>query len=179
MTVNNEPRELLQRYCNDNDLSAFNRFYRQHSTRLWRFLRLRGCHEDAAYDLVAEAFSRFIKNICKDPTAPVALLYRIAVNLHIDQYRRDKTSLLLFDNDAQDLNAAQTPDSNHSDQLQLVRYYLNKLPQDEQNLLLMRYWIGLTHKEIAVAVDLPEGTVRRQAAAAIKKIRSYWQDDEA
>ena len=59
-----------------------------------------------------------------------------------------------------------------------VRRLVNKLPKDEQNLLLMRYWIGLTHREIAESINLPEGTVRRQAAASLKKLRQYWQEDE-
>ena len=30
--------------------------------------------------------------VCNDLRAPVALLYRITINLHIDTYRRDKAS---------------------------------------------------------------------------------------
>ena len=39
---------------------------------------------------------------------------------------------------------------------------MERLPEREQNLLLLRYWIGLSHQEVAQALDLPEGTVRRQ-----------------
>lgn len=48
----------------------------------------------------------------------------------------------------------------------------------EQNLLLLRYWIGLSHKEVAQALDFPEGTVRRQCAEAIAKLRECWSVDE-
>jgi len=58
MSVDTDPKTLLQRYCDENDQAAFNRFYRGQSGRLWGFLRSRGCHEEAAYDLVAEAFGR-------------------------------------------------------------------------------------------------------------------------
>jgi len=178
MTVNTDPKDLLKKFCDQDDQSAFNRFYRQQSGRLWRYLRVRGCNEEAAYDLVAEAFARFIRVICKDPASPVALLYRIAINLHIDSYRREMASPIIHDSEAQEISASpESPDSVNL-QGQLVRFYLEKLPKDEQNLLLMRYWIGLTHKEIAGIVKIPEGTVRRQAAAAIKKIKALWQADE-
>ncbi len=178
MTRNAEAGELLKRFCDEGDQAAFNRFYRQQSGRLWRFLRIRGCTEEAAYDLVAEAFSRFIGAVCRDPAAPVALLYRVAINLHIDEYRRDRASPVFFDNTVQDSATAPIADEALRDQLQLVRHYLGDLPQDEQKLLLMRYWSGLTHREIAAILEMPEGTVRRQAAAAINKIRSQWQNDE-
>ncbi len=54
---------------------------------------------------------------------------------------------------------------------------LKILPQDEQNLLFMRYRVGLTHKEIANMLELPEGTVRRQSAAILKKLKKQWQED--
>ena len=44
-------------------------------------------------------------------------------------------------------------------------------PESEQNLLLLRYWIGLSHKEVAQALGLPEGTVRRQCAEALGRLR--------
>lgn len=178
MTVNTDPKDLLKRFCDQDDQPAFNRFYRQQSGRLWRFLRLRGCHEEAAYDLVAEAFARFIRVICKDPASPVALLYRIAINLHIDTYRHESASPITHDSEAQETTASPESTDEVNLQRQLVRLYLEKLPKDEQNLLLMRYWIGLTHKEIAGIVKIPEGTVRRQAAGAIKKMKTLWQADE-
>ena len=178
MTDKTDPVTLLKRYCEDADQPAFNRFYREQSGRLWRFLRFRGCHEDAAYDLAAETFTRFIQVVCKDLSSPLALLYRIAINLHIDSYRRDKATPVKFDQQAVDNHGELHHGEMLSDQLEAVRYYLAKLPQDEQNLLLMRYWIGLTHREIAGILESPEGTVRRQAAAAVKKIQAMWQEDE-
>ncbi len=60
------------------------------------------------------------------------------------------------------------------DEHQYVRALVRNAPESEQNLLLMRYWIGLTHKEIAQALDMPEGTVRRQCAEALSKLRERW-----
>ncbi len=178
MPNESDPAALIRRFCRDSDQGAFNQFYRQQSSRLWRFLRSRGCHEEAAYDLVAESFERFIQSVCKDPASPLAFLYRIATNLHIDQYRRETASPLQLDNERIDLTAADKDFSADSDQQQLLRHYLGQLPKNEQNLLLLRYWIGLTHKEIARVIELPEGTVRRQAAAALKKLRDMWMSDE-
>ena len=59
-----------------------------------------------------------------------------------------------------------------------LREIMARLPEREQNLLLLRYWIGLSHQEVAQALDLPEGTVRRQSAELIAKLRERWSEDE-
>jgi len=170
-----DPVALLKAFCRDNDQAAFQRFYRSQSDRLWRFLCARGAGTEHAYDLLAEAFLKFSQNICKDPRAPVAFLYRIAINLHIDSFRRQQARPETCNTEVTETS----PDPvMPTDEREFVRRLVKRLPQDEQNLLLMRYWIGLTHREIAESIDLPEGTVRRQAAASLKKLRQYWQENE-
>ena len=170
-----DPRLLLERYCRNSDQSAFSKFYRQHADRLWRFLRARGSSEDGAYDLLSETFVKFIQVVCKDLQFLVALLYRIAINLQIDEHRRHQSSPVTYDNDA-DAETAENPIQT-ADIQTWTRTLVKKLPESEQNLLLLRYWIGLTHKEIAIHLGIPEGTVRRQCAEAIIKLKQYWQDE--
>ena len=160
--------EQIRRYCTQADQSAFRAFYRTQAPKLWKFLVARGCHPDAAYDLLADAFLRFIQTVCRDPRAPVALLYRIALNLRIDAHRRDKTAATDAVESLEELAGAvpQEPDDHAH-----VRALVKTLPESEQNLLLLRYWIGLSHKEVAQALGLPEGTVRRQCAEALEKLR--------
>jgi len=167
-----DARQLLERYCRKSDQSAFNTFYRQQADRLWRFLRARGSTEDTAYDLLSETFLKFIQVVCKDLSYPVALLYRIAVNLQIDDHRRRQISPVVYDNDAD----SQDPENRieTSDIQAHVRTLIKTLPENEQDLLLLRYWIGLTHKEIALNLGIPEGTVRRQCAEALKKLKARW-----
>jgi len=168
-------KQLLEHYCKDADHTAFSKFYRSETQRLWQFLRNRGCSEDGAYDLLAEAFLKFIQVVCKDLRAPVALLYRIAINCHIDSYRRNKASPI----DPVDIDIEQQADhkTEYQNQQDYVDSLIKTLPQDEQNLLFMRYRVGLTHKEIAAMMELPEGTVRRQCASIINKMKQQWQED--
>lgn len=163
-----DPDALIRHYCHNGNQEAFRCFYQIESERLWRFLVARGTDQELAYDLVAEAFLRFVQAVCRDPAHPVALLYRIALNLRIDHFRREQASPV--SHGIEPPNDAQVP-APDPDQL-AVRKALDSLYPDEQNLLLMRYWVGLTHAEIAKTLTLPEGTVRRQAAAALHKLRA-------
>ena len=173
--MQNSAKQLLEHYCKDADTAAFSKFYRSEAPRLWQFLKNRGCHHEGAYDLLSETFLKFIQVVCNDLRAPVALLYRIAINLHIDSYRRDKASpidKLDIDIEQQAFRATEV-----KDQQEYVERLIKTLPQDAQKLLLMRYKVGLTNKEIANILELPEGTVRRQSASILKKLKQQWQED--
>lgn len=168
-----EARDWLLAYCRKGEQLAFSRFYRRHSPRLWRFLVARGATVDGAYDLLSEVFTRFVRVVCKDLSSPLGLLYRIAVNAQIDSHRRRVASPLVLDPDA--VARAADVRAEVADEREHVRRLVGTLPDDEQNLLLMRYWIGLTHKEIAAVLDMPEGTVRRRTAALLRELRDRWE----
>lgn len=171
----NDPRTLIQKYCEHSDQAAFRLFYRAQAPKLWKFLRARGADSEGAYDLVAEAFLRFIQTVCRDPRAPVALLYRIALNLRIDQYRRRTASPEHAVAEPEELGI---PAASEPEEHEHVRVLVKNLPESEQNLLLLRYWIGMSHKEVAQTLGVPEGTVRRQCAEALEKLRAQWNQDE-
>jgi RNA polymerase sigma-70 factor (ECF subfamily) len=169
-----DPAELIRLYCRDSDAGAFREFYRSQSPQLWKFLVARGCPPEDAYDLVSEAFIRFVQNICRDPRAPRAFLYRIATNLRIDSLRRAhaRPTEPLPEEIADETGEPAREQADH------LRELVNRLPEREQNLLLLRYWIGLSHQEVAQTLDMPEGTVRRQSAELIAKLRECWNTDE-
>ena len=169
-----DPIELIRLYCRDGDTGAFREFYRSQSPRLWKFLVARGCLPEDAYDFVSEAFIRFVQTICRDPRAPRAFLYRIATNLRIDSLRRARARSTepLSEETADDADGPMQEEATY------LRELVSRLPEREQNLLLLRYWIGLSHQEVAQALGLPEGTVRRQCSELIAKLRECWSADE-
>lgn len=175
--MQDQARQLLEKYCNNSDIDAFNHFYRSSSGKLWQLFISRGCEKAEAYDLLSETFMRFIQVVCNDLRSPLALLYRIGINVHIDQYRRNKTSPVITDNQFIEQLAGNVPE--FTEQRDYVEHLMKNLPQYEQNLLFMRYWTGLTHKEIAKVMDVPEGTVRRQCAAIINKLKDRWREEDS
>ena len=171
-----DPVELIRLFCRDGDAGALREFYRAQAGRLWKYLVARGCAPEDAYDHVSEAFLRFVQTVCRDPRAPVAFLYRIATNLKIDAHRRAKASPIDGHADLSEIDAAGA--AAEVDEHAYLRALIQRLPESEQNLLLLRYWIGLSHKEVAQTLKLPEGTVRRRCAEAIAKLRECWSADE-
>ena len=170
-----DSEEQIQSWCKTGDAEAFRRFYRAQAPRLWKFLIARGCDREAAYDLLADTFFHFVQSACRDPRAPVALLYRIAINLRIDAHRRDKARPT---DNVENPDEFPAPDDAEPDDHAHIRTLIKTLPESEQNLLLLRYWIGLSHKEAAEVLGMPEGTVRRRCAEALSKIRDRWEGEE-
>lgn len=163
-----DPAALIRRWCRTGDEDAFHAFYRAHAERLWRFLVARGSDHETAYDIVADAFERFVRKVCRDPRSPVAFLYRIAINRATDLARRRavREPGPPADPEAQGTSAHATEARTELEQL------LGGLDRSEQDLLLLRYWVGLTHREAADVLDLPAGTVRRRSAALVRRLRS-------
>lgn len=168
-----DPVTLVRRWCRKRDEAAFSAFYRVQSERLWRFLVARGTDPETAYDVLADAFERWMNSVCRDPRAPVALLYRIALNRATDLHRRQKVREPGPAADPETLAAtAPSPDLQHD-----TASLLASLDEHEQNLLLLRYWAGLTHREVAQALGKPEGTVRRETAGILHRLRARLDDD--
>jgi RNA polymerase sigma-70 factor (ECF subfamily) len=167
------PVALVRRWCRKGDEAAFSAFYRVQSERLWRFLVARGSDPETAYDVLADAFERWMGSVCRDPRAPVALLYRIALNRATDLHRRRRVREPAEPVDAATLAAVPTDHESEID----VGSLMAELDDREQNLLLLRYWVGLTHREVASVVDQPEGTVRRETAAILHRLRARLDDD--
>jgi len=167
--------DQIRAWCQTGDAAAFRQFYREQAPKLWKFLIARGSDRETAYDLLAEAFLRFMQTVCRDPRAPVALLYRIAINLRIDVHRRETVAATDAVENLDELPvAAPAEPDDHAH----VRALVKTLPESEQNLLLLRYWTGLSHKEVAQAVGIPEGTVRRRCAEVLSRIRDRWDEAE-
>lgn len=160
----------IRNYCRNGDPQAFAAFYRSQSKRLWRFLLAKGCDSEAAYDICSEAFLRFSQTVCKNPEAPVAFLYRIALNLHIDAHRRQRSSPVSYAADDDLPEAIASDDPERDQQHRQLREMVASLKDNEQNLLLMRYWLGMSHKEVAESLAMPEGTVRRCSSEALRKL---------
>lgn len=169
----NDPAILVRRWCRKGDEEAFSAFYRVQSERLWRFLVARGSDPETAYDVLADAFERWMASVCRDPRAPVALLYRIALNRATDLHRRRRVREPAEPVEAETLTAAATDHGTAID----VGSLMADLEEHEQNLLLLRYWVGLTHREAAEAVGRPEGTVRRETAGILHRLRARLDDE--
>jgi RNA polymerase sigma factor (sigma-70 family) len=60
---------------------------------------------------------------------------------------------------------------------QHLRLLMGQLPADQQQVIELAYFGGLTHSELAEALGLPLGTVKGRLRLGLEKLRSSWLDD--
>ena len=59
-----------------------------------------------------------------------------------------------------------------------VRRVLAELPRDQRQAIEMAYYGGLSYRDVAVALDEPEGTVRYRIRSGMRKMRAALQAEE-
>jgi RNA polymerase sigma-70 factor (ECF subfamily) len=74
-----------------------------------------------------------------------------------------------------DLLAKQSPMENvRHDNGRLLRTLLKELPDDQRTIILLAFFRGLTHSEIANQLQLPLGTVKSRIRLGLQKLKDRW-----
>ncbi len=133
----------------------------------WRIL---GEKSDAE-DVTQEVFLRLYKTK-EEPTAP--WIYRITVNLCLDQIRKRKPQA-----GESTLEALATPQRNPEQQLDLeqkrqrLARLIARLPERERACIVLRDLEGLNSREVAEILDCTEATVRTSIHRAKEKLKQW------
>ena len=151
------------------DETEFRAFHEQTARSLAAYLR-RSVPADAVQDMVQEAFLRLLRT--PHASLPVderrAYLYRIAANLVNDTWRARKkapeTTAV-----APDSLAARAPSETAG--LDVTRA-MDRLRLQERTMLWLAYVEQASHREIAAALSVKEGSVRVLLSRARQKMAS-------
>jgi RNA polymerase sigma-70 factor (ECF subfamily) len=161
--------------------AALEALYDRHAPRLFG-LALRILQEpSAAEDAVQEAFLRAWRRADTYDARRgevAAWLAAIARNTCLDVVRRQRLKPAPFDPDDDDLPrdygdpvtdvAATVEERSRAAQ---VRRALAALSAEQRQVIELSYFAGLTRREIAARLDVPEGTVHTRARLALQKLR--------
>lgn len=160
------------------DSRAFATLVERWDKPIWRLCaRLTG-DPHRAEDLKQEAFARlFARRADYRPGARFSTwLWRIAVNLCHDDYRRvQRRGETSFD-DATEAESGADPAAPPDDAVaareegDLVREALARLPEPYRSVLVLRHYEGLKLREIAAVLEVPEGTVNSRMAEALSRL---------
>lgn len=170
-------KELIRKAV-EGEASAFGVLYDRHHGAIYRFVYLRVGHREEAEDLTHHVFLSAWENMgaFQDEGLPItSWLYRIARNRVVDYYRT-RRSHVDIDRVPEDLLGLSVDDSSQrlvrSMELAAIYKALSQLPQDQQDVVVMRFVNDLPYKEIAQAMQKNEGAVRVIQHRAMKALRS-------
>ena len=170
--------EILVTRCQEGCRESFDLLVRRWQRRLWRYARRLTGHDDAAWDVMQEAWMAMLRQIRKlsDPAWFAVWAHRIVRNKCADHVRRASRQRSLVENLRQQATVDEDPPrEGHGD---AVAEALRRLPPDRQELLALRYGQDLNIIEIAVILGIPVGTVKSRLHHTREELRKILRGGE-
>ena len=161
------------------DDQAFGKLYDKYIDEIYRFILMRVRSNEEAQDLTNEVFLKiwqYISTNDSDIDNVRAFLYRMARNIVIDGYRKSGKEVLALDDDMIESLPDESIDLEgeieKEDELKSVLSVVDKLPDHQRELILMKYVQDLSVKEIAQVLEKSRGAVRVALHRAVKKLKT-------
>ena len=153
--------------------------YRERLYRVaWRILR----DDESAEDAAQEAFIKVYRHIGRfeGRSSLYTWMYRITVNIALNKLKRDKFRQMvpLGDMIRQDRNPRSDParQAMGSEIVDRVRQAVETLPDKQRAVFTLKFYEGMSHKEIAEVVGCSEGTSKANYFHAVRKLRKLLGD---
>ncbi len=179
-----EDMEML-RAVNGGDATAYRGLVEKYQQRVYSMAYGVLRNREDARDVTQDAFVKAYKNLhsFRLESSFYTWLYRIAMNLAIDLTRkRKRRQTSSFDEQIATRDGeGQIAETHHQDSpsktLERKQLYskimdaIGKLPEDQQQVILLRELEGLSYREISDITGIPEGTVMSRLFYARKKLQ--------
>lgn len=173
---------LLNSYLSG-DQSAISQLIERHSRRVREYIRMMVKDNDVADDIFQETFIKAVRVIDEgrytDNGKFLSWILRIAHNQVIDYFRSRKQQKLVTEADAgynvlgtlrfaehtveDDMVSAQISSD--------VRHLVDMLPDEQREVVMLRYYSGLSFKEIAEQTDVSINTALGRMRYALINLR--------
>jgi RNA polymerase sigma-70 factor, ECF subfamily len=149
-------------------------WYDQYLPKIYRYIFYRTGHKQTAEDLTSTVFLKAVSNLKtfkSDKASFSTWLYTIARNTLIDHMRTDKK---IFDlEQVFDLASDQNVESETDEaiRLQTLRAEVMKLDEAQREVVIMRVWDELSHREIGEILGISEDNSKMTYSRAVTNLK--------
>ncbi|WP_186673953.1 sigma-70 family RNA polymerase sigma factor [Sporosarcina sp. BP05] len=167
--------DLVKKAQKGND-KAFLTLFQEYEQDIYRMAFVYVKNQSDALDVVQETAYRSFKSIknLKEPKYFKTWLIRIAISCAIDLLRKQKNLVQLKPGFEEFISG----DVNEDIDLKMtVRDLIEHLNEDEKSVIILRFFVGLTIKEVSEALDIPLGTAKTVLYRALNKLRKDLKGD--
>ncbi|MBN1565894.1 MAG: sigma-70 family RNA polymerase sigma factor [Anaerolineae bacterium] len=161
------------------DTEAFGELYTRYIKKIYNYVYYRtGNHHDAE-DLTSRVFYRALAHITnyQDRGVPFsAWLYRIAHNLVANWHRdRDRRKIIPLDDYITSDGGSNIPESatESQEETEFLLKSIQDLPEDRQQLLILKFVERLSNAEIGEIMDRTEGAIKSLYHRTLLSLRGY------
>jgi RNA polymerase sigma-70 factor (ECF subfamily) len=177
--------QLALAYIDGNN-KAFDELLSRNQDKVFTYIMCIVKNEDLANDLFQETFLKVISKLQNRHYSDTGKLYywitRIAHNVIIDYYRRQKNDKIVDGPKENDLSVIKSTDvldinretemTNNQTMKDLV-FLMNLLPEQQRSVVYMRYFQNLSFKEIAEETNVSINTSLGRMRYALMNMRKY------
>ncbi len=181
--------QLIASYALGNN-EAFDKLLLRHKLRLYNYIYQIVRDEDLADDIFQETFIKVITTVKQgrynDMGKFAAWVTRIARNLAIDSFRAEKSegAISTDDTTVDVLNRREFAERNiEDDMIELqteadIRALVDKLPDNQKEVLTLRFYNDLSFKEIAQLTNVSINTALGRMRYAILNLRRMAKEQQ-
>ncbi len=174
--------ELVQRFVNG-DHNSIEVLIRRHKNRVYSYILLIVKNQDLAEDIFQDTFIKVIRSLKQGKYTEngkfISWVLRISHNLIIDHFRREKLCGTVSNDSCENdiFNSWKFSDENIEDQLVMnqilreVKELVRELPEDQQQVVYMRHYQGLSFKDIAEQTGVSINTALGRMRYALINLR--------
>jgi RNA polymerase sigma-70 factor, ECF subfamily len=171
----------LTRRISTSDREAFDQLFRALYAPLVRYSYRYLKEKASAADIVQDAFIKlWHKRELLDPEQSIkAYLYKTVRNLSLNHIRNrsfEESGLEYEDIPAAEISVDSDQDDVKTDRLNLLKDWIMKLPERQQEAFKLSRYEGLDHEEIAEVMEVSKRTVNNHIVQAMKNIQSFYDD---
>lgn len=166
---------LIKKAQNGND-KAFLTLFHKYEQDIYRTAFIYVKNQSDALDVVQETAYRSLKSIknLKEPIYFKTWLIRIAISCAIDLLRKQKNVVQMKPEFEEFISG----DVNEDIDLEMtVRDLIERLYEDEKSVIILRFYEGLTIKEVSEILEIPLGTAKTILYRALDKLRKDLKGD--
>ena len=180
---------LLNQYLSG-DRGAISQLIDRHSNRVRDYIRMMVKDHDLADDILQETFIKAVQVIddgrYADTGKFLSWMLRIAHNKVIDYFRSQKSAKTINESESgyNVLGTLRFADSSVEDRLiseQIaldVRRLVDHLPQEQHEVVMLRYYSGLSFQEIAEQTNVSINTALGRMRYALINLRKMIKDND-
>ena len=149
--------------------------YEEYYDRVTRYVYARIGRQHEAEDLASETFVRALHSLdsYEDRGLPMeAWIFRIAHNLVVDYFRKEKKKVLVTLDEAPIRDTADPEeDALVSIEIEHLMQALSQLPDSHREIISLRFFSGLSSTECGQVLNRKPGAIREMQRIAVKELR--------
>jgi RNA polymerase sigma-70 factor (ECF subfamily) len=180
-TISFTDQELVKNYLNGNE-SAIAELINRHQQRVFAYIRMLVKETTLAEDIFQDTFVKVVHTLksgnYNEEGKFLPWVMRIAHNLSIDHFRKAKRIQLVQPKDDEDVfrtigNNEDTIEDKmiKSQVLKDIKRLIRELPQEQQEVLILRHYADMSFQEIAEYTDVSINTALGRMRYALINLR--------